>query len=1462
MFTKRFLTVFCLIVIPLLFAVIFPRPGTSTAQLARITNTSEEILNLNPSVSGDGRVAGFESTANLAGIPSTNGFRAIRADLSSSPTMFAGMATSRVVAPAISQDGSRIAFASNEDPLGANPDRNSEIFLFEGSTLKQITNTSPHNHSLRISDGNFRPSITDDGRIIAFASNRDLSGENFDLNSEIFLFDVAQSLVTQVTNTQDVPGATDAKISADGSRLAFFRSAGDGEHTSRELVVLERASGEITVIAANRPALSVTYGRAISDDGLRVVYSDQIANNRSEVFLFDARFGSTLQVTSLGDRAGDVPLHPTISGDGRRITFATRRNPLGANGDRSVELFLYDVSTGQLAQLTNAPAQATAEVVSSLNDDGSVAVFNFPRVLSGTVSENDFANNSEIYALRVDPPAAFGELSVFNAASLEPVSPGVGALAPESIAVTRGRALAFRTEHAKPNHEGLFPESIAGTTVAVNGRPAKLLYVSPAEVHFVVPPETGIGMAEIRLTNVDGFESRVDVMIVSAAPGLFSLNGNGRGEGIILNADNLVAGPFDPSGGQLRLVVFGTGTRNASQLSADILGRAISIESVHQPRDLPGLDEIHLLVPEDLRGAGTLPITVAEDNQTSNAVTVTFSGSFERDILINEILTDPPDGLAGDANQDGIRDSANDEFVELVNTTTHDIDLGGFVLQTRSLTGASDLLRHRFAPGTVFPAGTSIVIFGGGNPDPTQIAFAGAQVFNASSGGLSLNNGGGVVTLSNQAGDRINFMVYGGVIGLRGDANQSLTRSPDLAANFVLHQSAPESGGRLFSPGTRVDQAAFAPAPAISRISIFPGSAELNVGQELKFTAQAFDLNGEELGGVIFRWQSSNAEVASIASDGRARAIAPGVAKITAVARGVQSVFALLTVNPLPTPTPTPTRSPTPTPSPSPTPSPMPSPSASPSPSVSPTPGASPSPTPSPQPTPAPIVVISEFRTRGPNGGSDEFVELYNNSDAPVDVGGWKIRGSSSSGTVTTRLTINAGTIILPRGHFLATNSGGYSGTISGDQSYTSGIANDGGIALTTPDDSIVDAVGLSAGSAFREGTHLAPLPADANQGYERKPGGLNGSTQDTGDNVNDFQLLTPGDPQNLSSAPTPRPDPSPSPTVSPTPSPSPSTTPSSSPSPTASPTPTPPPTPSPTPGSSLVINEVDSDQAGTDMTEFIEIFDGGAGNTSLAGHVLVFYNGGNDLSYFAINLTGSTNAQGYYVVGNNGVAGVDQIFAGNLLQNGPDAVALYVGSASNFPNNTPVTTSSLIDAVVYGTGDPNDPGLLALLNPGQTQVDEDAGGGGLSNSIQRCPNGSGGARNSSTFTVFVPTPDAANLCEPLTTTRHLSAFPNTQSTIPYPQIRISKLGIRNFLLTRALTNIRRSKWTPLSADNSIVVSGHSEIALFTLFSKASRAATASSVVLIEARSRASPVNCLILSAAAAMRCRCRLESG
>ena len=177
-----------------------------------------------------------------------------------------------------------------------------------------------------------------------------------------------------------------------------------------------------------------------------------------------------------------------------------------------------------------------------------------------------------------------------------------------------------------------------------------------------------------------------------------------------------------------------------------------------------------------------------------------------------------------------------------------------------------------------------------------------------------------------------------------------------------------------------------------------------------------------------------------------------------------------------------------------------------------------------------------------------------------------------------------------------------------------------------------------------------------------------------------------------------------------------------------------------------ILINEADSDTPGSDTAEFIELYDGGSGNTNLTGLVVVLFNGGTDTSYNAFDLDGySTNGSGYFLLGNTAVSGVDLTLSNGALQNGPDAIALYVGNAADFPNGTAVTTTNLLDAIVYGSTP--DPELIALLNGGQLQVDENGGSGGSANdSNQRCPNGSGGQRNTVSYGHGIPTPKAANV--------------------------------------------------------------------------------------------------------------------
>ena len=176
----------------------------------------------------------------------------------------------------------------------------------------------------------------------------------------------------------------------------------------------------------------------------------------TQVFLYDGRGAAGVrQITSLGARVTEVPLHPSISGDGSRISFATRRNVNGGNSDGSVELYLYDLPTATFSRITNAPASAATDVVSSLNDDGSVVAFNFPRVLSGAVINSELANDSEIYISTTEPRPSFGALTILNGASLGNEPATTKAVAPDSIAfaamacsrIRRSKLSGSRTVH-------------------------------------------------------------------------------------------------------------------------------------------------------------------------------------------------------------------------------------------------------------------------------------------------------------------------------------------------------------------------------------------------------------------------------------------------------------------------------------------------------------------------------------------------------------------------------------------------------------------------------------------------------------------------------------------------------------------------------------------------------------------------------------------------------------------------------------------------------------------------------------------------------------------------------------------------------------------------------------------------------------------------------------------------------
>jgi hypothetical protein len=174
-------------------------------------------------------------------------------------------------------------------------------------------------------------------------------------------------------------------------------------------------------------------------------------------------------------------------------------------------------------------------------------------------------------------------------------------------------------------------------------------------------------------------------------------------------------------------------------------------------------------------------------------------------------------------------------------------------------------------------------------------------------------------------------------------------------------------------------------------------------------------------------------------------------------------------------------------------------------------------------------VLITEFRSEGPAGPTDEFVELYNNSDAPITVqasdatAGWAVYALNATGTASVEIAvIPNGTVIPARGHYLLAGSS-YSLrslTVS-DFNYNADIPNNTGVALfrttsISPFNAAdrLDAIGFfgTAGAIpdmFREGSGItSPNTIGLEYSYVRRTL-ANGNPRDTDENATDVALVS-----------------------------------------------------------------------------------------------------------------------------------------------------------------------------------------------------------------------------------------------------------------------------------------------------------------------------------------------------------------
>ncbi|NLF01467.1 MAG: DUF11 domain-containing protein, partial [Anaerolineales bacterium] len=244
--------------------------------------------------------------------------------------------------PSVSQDGTRIAFWTTGRHTGQNNDGNVEIFLAEIQRDDTVRYTQVTSSTGSILAGfNLGPVLDDAGRRVAFYSDADLVGENPDRGFEVYLAEVGTTVaITQVS--QAARGfSVLPDISGEGRFIAYV-SNDDIYRADVAYTGAPTPTWAITTTRVTTLTREVGYNDqpSISRDGRFIAFvSDQDIvpggnaedNANREIFLAEIDASGRVTYTQVTNSLGGINDQPSVSGDGRRIVFLSDRDYTGDN---------------------------------------------------------------------------------------------------------------------------------------------------------------------------------------------------------------------------------------------------------------------------------------------------------------------------------------------------------------------------------------------------------------------------------------------------------------------------------------------------------------------------------------------------------------------------------------------------------------------------------------------------------------------------------------------------------------------------------------------------------------------------------------------------------------------------------------------------------------------------------------------------------------------------------------------------------------------------------------------------------------------------------------------------------------------------------------------------------------------------------------------------------------------------
>ena len=380
-------------------------PGNTTRVSVASDGTQANGGSFTPSISADGRYVAFASSAVNLVSGDTNGVQDIFVhDRQTGQTTRVSVASGGAQAngpsfdPSISADGRYVAFASLATNLVSGDTNNKQDIFVHDRQTGQTTRVSVATGGGQANGNSSNPSISADGRYIAFDSDASnlVSGDTNN-TGDIFVHDRQTGATTRVSigpgGTQANRGSFAPSISADGRYVAFHSSATNlvsgVTNGTTHIFVHDRQTGattRVSVASDGTEGNSLSIRPSISADGRYVAFPSiatnlGCTNGTQHIFVHDRQTGQTtcVSVASDGTEGNSGSNHPSISANGRYVAFQSQANNL-VSGDTGfiTDIFIHDRQTGVTTRVSIAFDGTEANNVSSapsISADGRYIAF-------------------------------------------------------------------------------------------------------------------------------------------------------------------------------------------------------------------------------------------------------------------------------------------------------------------------------------------------------------------------------------------------------------------------------------------------------------------------------------------------------------------------------------------------------------------------------------------------------------------------------------------------------------------------------------------------------------------------------------------------------------------------------------------------------------------------------------------------------------------------------------------------------------------------------------------------------------------------------------------------------------------------------------------------------------------------------------------------------------------------------